>query len=141
MMARPRTARGGSGGASGTTGVLRFRNRPMTIMRGTSANAFGDESDVGVPIYTGVPAALAETSQTVFDAATQRQQIIRTVTCEVPAWADVLTTDTLKDEATGLYYMITSIEAQPGIGYYPAPKILTLRMRSGVNVDSDKGAS
>lgn len=137
-MARRRTARGGSGGASGTAGVLKFRNRSMTIMRGTSANPYGDLSDLGVPLYTGVPAALAETSQVVFDAATQRQQIIRTVTCTVPNWVDVVTTDTLKDEFTGMFYMIESIEAQPGIGYYPAPKILTLRMRSGVNIKSDR---
>lgn len=136
-MARPRSARGG-GDASGTAGVLRFRNRRMTIMRGTQTNVFGDESDVGVPLYTGVSAAIAETSQTVFDAATQRQQIIREVTCTVPGWVDVVTTDTLKDEFTERYYMITSIEEEPGIGYYPAPKILTLRIRSGVNVRSDR---
>ena len=135
-MARARTARGG-GGASGADGVLRFWNRTITIMRGTAANPYGDLSDVGIPIYSGIQAALAETEQTVFDAATQRQQIIRAVTCIVPNWVDVVTTDTIRDEFTGLYYMIESIQAQPGIGYYPAPKKLTLRMRSGVGVQSD----
>jgi hypothetical protein len=135
-MARVRPPVSGSA-AKGVAGVQRFWNRRVTIMRGTDANAYGDESDVGVPIYTGVPAALAETSQTAFDSASERQQIIRTVTCTVPNWADVLTTDTLRDETTGLYYMIESIEAQPGIGYYPPPKILTLRMRSGVTITSD----
>jgi hypothetical protein len=33
--------------------------------------------------------------------------------------------------------MIESIEATPGIGYYPAPKILTLRARSGVSIATD----
>ncbi|GAB2695932.1 hypothetical protein GCM10010442_11940 [Kitasatospora kifunensis] len=136
-MARARSARGGSGGATGPTGVLRFWNRTITIMRGTSANPYGDQSDVGIPMYSGVQAAIAETEQTVFDAATQRQQIIRAVTCTVPAWVDVLTTDTLQDELTGYFYMIESIESEPGIGYYPPPKTLTLRMRSGVSIGSD----
>lgn len=136
-MARARIARGGSGGASGADGALKFWNRTITIMRGTEINAYGDLSDVGTPLYKGVQAALAETEQTVFDAATQRQQIIRAITCIVPAWVNVVTTDTLMDEATGRYFMIESMQEQPGIGYYPAPKKLTLRMRSGVGVQSD----
>lgn len=124
-------------GASGTAAVLKFRNRRITTFRGTAASPYGDLDDVGSPYLTGVPAAVAETSDVVFAAASQRQQIIRTVTCVVPAWADIIDTDTIQDPATGNFYMITAIEAQPGIGYYPAPKILTLRMRSGVSVASD----
>ena len=106
-------------------------------MRGTAVNDYGDETDVGTPYLTGVPAAIAETSQQAFDQATQRHQIIRAVTCTVPAWVDVWTTDTIQDEFTGYFYMIESIEAWPGIGYYPAMQILTLRMRSGVTIGSD----
>ncbi|MGA5820812.1 hypothetical protein ACPC54_23465 [Kitasatospora sp. NPDC094028] len=106
-------------------------------MRGTAISAYGDATDVGVPVYTGVPAALAETEQTAFDSASQRQQIIRSITCTVPAWADVRTTDTIRDETTGLFYMIENIQEQPGIGYYPPPKTLTLRERSGVTTGSD----
>jgi hypothetical protein len=139
-MARARQARsggGGSSGASGSAAVLRFRNRTLNTFRGTEANAYGDESDVGQPYLTGVPAALAETSQQAFDAATQRNQIIRSITCRVDAWADIITTDTIQDTTTGIYYLIENIEAVPGIGYYPAPKLLTLRVRSGVSISSD----
>ncbi|MEU8920300.1 hypothetical protein AB0D10_05090 [Kitasatospora sp. NPDC048545] len=127
----------GSGGASGTAGVLRFWNRTITIMRGTAINGYGDATDVGVPLYTGVPAALAETEQVAFDSASQRQQIIRSITCTVPNWADVRTTDTIRDETTGRYFMIENISERPGIGYYPPPKTLTLRARSGVTAGSD----
>lgn len=127
----------GRGGATGTAGVLLFWNRTITIMRGTAVNAYGDATDVGVPTYTGVPAALAETEQTAFDSASQRQQIIRSITCTVPNWADVRTTDTIRDETTGRYFMIENIQEQPGIGYYPPPKTLTLRERSGVTAGSD----
>jgi hypothetical protein len=145
-MARSRTAApGGSGsgelaaggsGSSGVAAVLKFRNRLTTVYRGTAANPYGDLSDVGVVYLQHVPAALAETSQAVFDAATQRQQIIRAITCVMPAWADVIDTDTLQDEFTGFFYMIESMSARPGIGYYPADKLLTLRMRSGVSIGS-----
>ena len=144
-MARTRTSRGGAGRAgapstaagSGAVAVLKFWNRTITIMRGTAADEFGDLSDVGTPYLTGVQAALAEVSDVVFDAATMRQQIIRAIKCTVPGWAGVLSTDTIQDEFTGFFYMIESIEAQPGIGYYPPFSILTLRMRSGVSVTSD----
>lgn len=135
-MARARTARGGSG-ASGAAAVLRFRNRLLNTYRGTAANEFGDLTDVGSPYLVAVPAALAEVEQTYFDAATQRNQIIREITCRVDAWVDIITTDTIEDATTGLFYLIEGIKSEPGIGYYPAPKILTLRMRSGVSIQSD----
>ena len=64
-------------------------------MRGSAVDEFGDESDVGQVKYTGIPAAIAETTDVVFDQATQRPQVIRTITCVVPNWADVIDTDTL----------------------------------------------
>ena len=135
-MARARPSVSG-GGSAGPASVLRFMNRAITVMRGPAVNAYGDESDVGTPYLTGVQAALAETTQTAFDAATQRPQIIRSITCIVPGWADIRTTDTLFDPFTGFYYMIENLEQEPGLGYYPPRQILTLRMRSGVSVGSD----
>lgn len=151
-MARARTS--GSGGGRGVAGsasgaglfqiarnpvpaALVFRNRSITVMRGTAVNEFGDRTNVGTPLYTGIPAALAETKDIVYDAATQREQVIRGVTCVVPNWADVQDSDTLMDEATGSFYMVEGIEARPGIGVYPPDKILSLKMRSGVTIASD----
>jgi hypothetical protein len=118
--------------------MMELANTRLTIMRGTAANAYGDLTDVGAPIYSGIPAAINESSKTVFDAATQRPQTIRTSTCVVAGWVDVLTSDTLLDEGSGNYYMIEDIQRQPTgpTGITPT-KILTLRWRSGVTVDSD----
>lgn len=135
-MARARRARGGSG-ATGTEAVLTFRNRLLNTYRGTASNDYGDLTDVGSLYLVNVPAALAETEQTYFDAATQRNQIIRGITCRVDAWVDIITTDTIQDTTTGLFYLIEGIKSAPGIGYYPPPKILALRMRSGVSIQSD----
>lgn len=135
-MARTRTARGGSG-ATGAPAVLKFRNRLLNTYRGTAANDYGDLTDVGSLYLTAIPAALAEVEQTYFDAATQRNQIIRGITCRVDAWVDIITTDTVQDMTTGLFYLIEGIRSEPGIGYYPPPKTLALRMRSGVSIQSD----
>ena len=100
-------------------------------------DSLGDASDVGTPLYTGIPAALAEVNETVFDAATQRLSTIRDIKAVVPGWADIISSDTLQDPATGWYYIVLSIENEPGIGYYPPRKLLSLKERSGVSVASD----
>lgn len=117
---------------------MELANTTLTIMRGTAANAYGDLSDVGAPISTGVPAAVTEASKVVFDPATQTPRTIRTLKCVVAGWTDILDSDTIKDEATGNFYMVQDIQTQPTgpTGIIP-DKILTLRMRSGVSVQSD----
>ena len=135
-MARVRPSPGGNGGI-GPSAPLRLMNHRLKTYRGQAASAYGDISDVGQLYLTDVPASLTETSQTAFDPATQRPSIIRAITCIVPGWADIETTDTLFDPATGYWYMIENIQQEPGFGIYPPRKILTLRMRSGVSVGSD----
>src|ERR1039457_5730591 len=123
-MARTRTSRGGpgrAGAASVAAGVgagaaLKFMNRRLNVLRGTSVDDLGDASDVGAPLYSGIPDALAEVTETVFDAATQRPQTIRSVKSAVPGWADIISSDTLQDPDTGWYYIVLSIENEPGIG-------------------------
>lgn len=135
-MARPRPAV--SGGGIGPKSPLRVMDRRITILRGTAVNPYGDESDVGTPYLTGVPASIAETSQRAFDPATQRPSIIRAIQGVIPGWAGVKTTDTLLDPATGNYYLIENVEAEPGFGLYPPRQILTLRQRSGVSVQGEE---
>ncbi len=134
-MARGRPSPGRA--PSGADTVLKLQNRLITIMRGTETDAYGDETDVGIVHRQHVPAALAEKSSQTSDPAAPVRRTVRMWECILPAWCDVTTDDTLMDETTGFYFMVESIEQQPGPGYYPAPLILTLRMRSGVSVNSD----
>jgi hypothetical protein len=115
---------------------MELANTTLTVMRGTAANQFGDLTDVGTPIYTGLPAAVVESSKTTWDPATQTPRTIRTSKAVVPRWADILASDTLKDERTGDYYMIIDVTDQPSLGS-PPDKLLTLRWRSGVTPKSD----
>jgi hypothetical protein len=115
---------------------MELANTTMTLMRGTTVSKFGDKTDVGTPLYEGIPAALTETSKRTYDRATQRPQTIRVTMCVVPDWLDVTLADTMRDEGTGNYYMVEEIEVQPTLGL-PADKILTLRSRSGVTPATD----
>lgn len=116
--------------------MLELANTTVSVLRGTTVNDWGDKTNVGTPLYTGIPAAIVESSKQAFDRASQRFQTIRTSTCVVPDWADIVDTDTLIDETTGNAFMIESVELQPSLGP-PPDKILTLRSRSGVSVESD----
>jgi hypothetical protein len=120
--------------------MMELANTRLTIMRGTTVNAYGDESDVGSPIATGIPAAVTESSKQVWDPATQQPRTVRTSKCVVPGWVDVVNSDTLLDETTGNAFMIQDIQLQPtGPTGIPPAKILTLRGRSGVSVRSERG--
>lgn len=116
--------------------MIELANTTLSVLRGTTTNAYGDKTNVGVPLHTGIPAAVVEKSKQVFDRASQRLQTIRTSMCVVPDWADILDTDTLLDETTGNYFMVEDISVQPSLGV-PPDKIITLRWRSGVTPVSD----
>ena len=62
-----------------------------------------------VPRIQGLPAFLAETTQRVFDPATQQPRIVRQATCKVPSWAAVVTTDQIRDSLTGNVYIVTDV--------------------------------
>jgi hypothetical protein len=134
-MARARPAAGGKS-STGSDAVLMFRNRTVTVMRGIEVNDAGDISDVGTALYTGVQAAIAEVSHDTFDPASSTRRTIREVQCVLPAWTDVLLTDTLKDEANGYYYRIQEIVQRPSAGYYPPDLLLTLSEVTGLGVAS-----
>lgn len=97
----------------------------VSVLRGETADAYGDVVDATTVVHEGVPASIVETSRTVTDPSSQTPRTIRAVTCVMPGWADVLNTDRLRD-ACGTVYAIESLEAQPSLGY-PAGTILTLR--------------
>jgi hypothetical protein len=127
-----------SSGGIGPKSPLRVMDRQISVLRGETVDEYGDVSDVGTPVFTGVPAAIAEVSQTAFDPATQRPQIIRSIQGVMPGWAEVRTTDTLYEPATDRYFMIEDVSQEPGFGLYPPRQLLTLRVRSGVTVESEE---
>lgn len=86
-----------------------FQNTTVTIYRGTSTNAYGDEVDANTPIMSGVPAAVIETHNVVQDPSTPTPRVIRQITCYVSQYTGILNTDRLFDESSGDTYMILSV--------------------------------
>jgi len=110
--------------------MLGLANASVSVLRGTDTDDFGDETDASTAVATGVPAAVVESSKVVLDQATQTPRTVRSLTCVMPSWADVLDTDRLQDQATGRIYIIESVERQPSLGY-PGDQVLTLKRDTG----------
>lgn len=111
--------------------VAAVANTTVSLLRGTVTDAYGDVTDAAAPILSGIPAAVIERSQTVLDPATQTPMIVRSTTCVVPAWTGVLTTDQIRDDATGDTYAIEDILLPPTLIGAPVDVTLTLRRVSG----------
>ena len=89
--------------------VAEAANTTCSILRGVSYDEYGDLTDDMAAVTPGIPAVLVETTQSVFDPATQTPRTVRAATCRVPAWTGVLNTDQVKDDGTGAIYSIEDI--------------------------------
>jgi hypothetical protein len=88
-------------------------NTTVSVLRGTTTNAFGDEVDLNESAFEHVPALLIETGRNVQDPSTPTPRTIRQIVCHVPPWTGVLDTDRIIDEATGSVYIIISVTRPP----------------------------
>jgi hypothetical protein len=132
------TPNGGAGFGNAVGAALKFKIRRLDTYRGATTTEWGDIDDTGTPFLVGVQASIAEDQDQVFDQATQRPQVIRSIRAIVPGWADIQETDTIRDPVTGYWYLIESVKQLPGPGFRPPEKELSLKMRSGVDVGSDQ---
>jgi hypothetical protein len=87
----------------------------VSILRGTTTDAYGDEQDTDTPIATGIPASLTEQTRRVTTRDDPTPRIVRYAIARVPAATDVTDQDRLKDERTGAIYIVeaTSSMANP----------------------------
>lgn len=102
----------------------------VSILRGAAVDDVGDEYDTGDVFATGIIAALVEKSHTVWDAATQQRRTVRYMACTVPSTTDVLTTDRIKDEETGIVYSIREVTQPLAVGLTPDLDLELVRVTS-----------
>jgi hypothetical protein len=110
--------------------MLDLANASVSVLRGETEDEWGDTVDATTAAYTGVPAAIVESARVTTDPATQVPRTIRSISCVMPGWADVLNTDRLQDDATGCVYAIITVSEQPSLGY-PPDTLLTLKRVTG----------
>ncbi|MEV0220892.1 hypothetical protein [Streptomyces sp. NPDC050704] len=89
--------------------MLALATTTVSVLRGTSADAFGDETDAATPHATGIPASLIESTRTAQEPVTGTPRIIRTHICRLPATTDVTEDDRIKDERTSEIYIVVSV--------------------------------
>jgi hypothetical protein len=83
----------------------------VSILRGTTTDAWGDEQDTDTALYTGIPASLIEQSRRVTTRDDPTPRIVRYAVARVPADTDVTDQDRLRDERTGATYIVDSVSA------------------------------
>ncbi|WP_326779721.1 hypothetical protein OG481_02165 [Streptomyces longwoodensis] len=81
----------------------------LTILRGTTTDAYGDEQDTDTPKYTGIPASLVEQSRRVTTRDDPTPRIVHYAVSRVPAGTDVTDQDRVRDERTGAIYTVDAV--------------------------------
>lgn len=87
----------------------------ISILRGTTTDAYGDEQDTDTVVASGIPASLTEQSRRVTTRENPTPRIVRYAVARVPAQTDVTDQDRVRDERTGATYIVeaTSSMANP----------------------------
>ncbi|TXJ78627.1 hypothetical protein E2C11_16605 [Streptomyces lavendulae] len=83
----------------------------ISILRGTTTDAYGDEQDTNTPIRTGIPASLIEQTRRVTTRDDPAPRIVRYAVARVPAQTDVTDQDRVLDERTNAVYSIDAISS------------------------------
>jgi hypothetical protein len=78
----------------------------LTVLRGTTTDAYGDEQDTDTAVATGVIASLVEQSRRVTTRENPTPRIVRYAVARVPAGTDIRDQDRVRDERTGATYIV-----------------------------------
>lgn len=89
--------------------MLALATTSVSVLRGTSTDAFGDETDTGTVLKSGIPASLIESTRTAMEPVSGTPRIIRTHVCRLPSTTDVTEDDRIKDERTSEIYIVVSV--------------------------------
>ncbi len=89
------------------------------LRRQETKDAYGDPSGQYIQIATGIPFAIQEQNNTVFDHATQTPRTIRDIAGIGPAGTDVRVLDRIRDDTHGAIYQVTNVTLNHAPGHQP----------------------
>lgn len=97
--------------------MLALATTTLTVYRGTTTDAYGDEKDTDTPVHTGIPASLTEQSRRVTTRDNPTPRIVRYAVARVTAGTDITDQDRLVDERTGAVYIVDAVSqmANPAV--------------------------
>jgi hypothetical protein len=81
----------------------------ISILRGTSTDAFGDEIDSATVIAT-IPASIIEQSRVSWSPADGVRREVRTTTGRVAHDTDIRPEDRVRDDRTGVLYAVVNTD-------------------------------
>jgi hypothetical protein len=112
-------------------------NTLVSILRGTVEDAFGDDMDSGIVVYSGIPAFISSPGMsafrpiilgtTVFEPGTEMPSTVRDITAILPGNTDVTMLDQILDQYTSITYTVVLVTQQGNIGGMVPDMQLTLR--------------
>ena len=90
-----------------------------SILRGTTTNGWGDVIDDpdATVIASGVSVCLDVTNTNAFDPTTQQIRTIRSIHGAIQSDIDITANDRLRDDATGVIYIVESVTDTLGPGF------------------------
>lgn len=83
----------------------------LSVLRGTSTDAFGDEVDSNTAVATGIPASLTEQTRRVTTRDDPTPRVIRYSVARVTAGTDITDQDRVMDERTGSVYIVDAVSS------------------------------
>ncbi|QQM45198.1 hypothetical protein [Streptomyces liliifuscus] len=89
--------------------MLALATTTVSVLRGSSTDAFGDETDTSTVLKAGIAASLIESTRTAMEPVSGTPRIIRTHVARLPATTDVTEDDRIKDERTNEIYIVVSV--------------------------------
>lgn len=97
--------------------MLALATTTLTVYRGTTTDAYGDEQDTSTPIATRIPASLTEQSRRVTTRDNPTPRVVRYAVGRVTAGTDIQDQDRLVDERTGAVYIVDAVSqmANPAV--------------------------
>jgi hypothetical protein len=83
----------------------------ISVLRGTTTDAYGDEQDTNTAVASGIPAALTEQSRRVTTRDDPTPRIVRYAVARVTAGTDIQDQDRVRDERTGAVYIVDAVSS------------------------------
>lgn len=91
--------------------MLALATTTLTVYRGTSTDAYGDEQDTNTVVHTGIPASLVEQTRRTTTRDDPTPRVIRYTVGRVTAGTDITDQDRLLDERTGAVYIVEAVSS------------------------------
>lgn len=80
-------------------------NTTVSVLRGTTTDAFGDPADTATVVASGITASIVEQGKTVTTKVDGMVRQVRRIVGRLPAGTDIQSGDRIKDEKTSRIYV------------------------------------